>query len=81
VKTTVEIRDQLYARAQKKAQRDGRSMRSLIEEGLRLCLEADERAKSGRYRLPDKSVGDPKGPNPLESMSWPELRDEIYGGR
>ena len=56
-------------------------MRSLIEEGLRLCLEANERAKSEKYRLADKSVGDLKGPNPLESMSWPELRDEIYGGR
>jgi hypothetical protein len=81
MKTTVEIHDQLFARAQRKARRDGRTMRSLIEEGLRRCLDEDPQPKGERYRLPDQSVGDPKGPNPLESMSWPELRDEIYGGR
>jgi hypothetical protein len=80
VKTTVEIDDQLFARAQKMARRDGRPMRSLIEEGLRRCLEA-EAAPSGRYRLPDRSVGDRNAPNPLESMPWAEIRDEIYGGR
>ena len=31
------------------------------------------------YVLPDRSVGDPGGPNPLAAMSWQELRDEIYG--
>jgi hypothetical protein len=31
--------------------------------------------------LPDHSVGDAKRPNPLASMSWAEIRDEIYGGR
>jgi hypothetical protein len=34
-----------------------------------------------KYRLPDRSVGDARGPNPLEALSWQELRDEIYGGR
>lgn len=81
MKTTVEIHDQLFARAQKKAQRDGRTMRSLIEEGLVLCLEADRRTRGAKYELADQSMGDPQGPNPLESMSWPEIRDEIYGGR
>ena len=81
MKTTVEIHDQLYERAQKRARRDGRSMRSLIEEGLRRCLDADQAAKDQKFELPDQSVGDPNGPNPLESMSWPDLRDEIYGGR
>jgi hypothetical protein len=38
-------------------------------------------AKPNRYRLPDRSVGDPEAPNPLELMSWQDLRDEIYGGR
>ena len=56
-------------------------MRSLIEEGLRLCLDADAAAVGERYVLPDRSVGDPHAPDPLESLSWPEVRDEIYGGR
>jgi hypothetical protein len=81
VKTTVEINDQLFARAQRKAKREGKTMRSLIEEGLRLCLDADAEAVAERYVLPDRSVGDPDAPDPLESMTWPEVRDEIYGGR
>jgi len=37
-----------------------------------------ERSRA-HYVLPDRSVGDPGGPNPLEAMSWQDLRDEIYG--
>ena len=33
------------------------------------------------YRLPDVSVGDPDGPNPLEGLTWEELRDLIYEER
>lgn len=79
MKTTVEISDALLIRAKRRARRLGRPLRALIEDGLRLVLEAEpERVE---YRLPDLSVGSPQGPNPLESFSWPELRDEIYGGR
>ena len=45
---------------------EGRSMRSLIEEGLRLSLEADG-AEREKYELPDRSVGNPQAANPLES--------------
>ena len=79
MKTTIEIHDQLFLRAQRKARREGRTMRSLIEEGLRLSLGAETIAEP--YRLPDLSVGKPGDPDPLASMSWAELRDEIYGGR
>jgi hypothetical protein len=79
VKTTVVIQDQLFARAQRKARREGRSLRSVIEEGLRLTLDAVSVAEP--YHLADFSVGEPDAPDPLESMSWAELRDEIYGGR
>ena len=33
------------------------------------------------FHLPDMSVGDPDGPNPLEGWTWEELRDVIYDGR
>ena len=79
MKTTVEIQDQLFVRAQRKARREGRTIRSVIEEGLRLVLDAESVAEP--YRLPDLSVGEPGSTDPLESMSWAELRDEIYGGR
>ena len=79
MKTTVEISDALLARAKRHAKRTGRPVRALIEEGLRYVLQ--DSAKRPRYRLPDRSVGDPEAPNPLELMSWQDLRDEIYGGR
>lgn len=79
MKTTVEIDDALFARVRKQARRSGRSVRSLVEEGLRRCLEAERPAKG--YKLPDLSVGNADGLNPLEALSWQDLRDEIYGGR
>jgi hypothetical protein len=79
VKTTVEIADELLERARRHARRTGRSVRALIEEGLRLALAAErERVK---YHLADRSVGNARDPNPLESFSWQDLRDEIYAGR
>ena len=78
MKTTVEIPDAVLDRARRHARRTGRSLRALIEEGLDLVLRSEQ---PRRYELPDRSVGNPRAPNPLEHMSWQELRDEIYGGR
>jgi hypothetical protein len=79
MKTTVEISDALLDRARRHARSTGRPLRAVLEEGLRLVLEAGS-AKAG-YRLPDRSVGVADGANPLESMSWQDIRDEIYRGR
>jgi hypothetical protein len=78
MKTTVEIQDALFERARRHARAVGKPMRALIEDGLRLVLEAP-RVRSS-YRLPDRSVGRRGAPDPLEALSWSELRDEIYGG-
>ncbi len=79
MKTTLEISDVLLARAKRHAKRVGRPLRSLVEEGLQRLLEQEH--SQGSYRLPDRSVGDPSSPDPLESLSWQDLRDEIYGAR
>jgi hypothetical protein len=78
MKTTVEIADPLFERARSYARQRGQSMRSMIEDGLRLVLEGGERPTG--YRLPDRSVGVEGDPNPLDVLSWQDLRDEIYGG-
>jgi len=78
MKTTVEISDALLARAKRHARRVGRPLRALIEDGLRHVLDVVPARK--KYRLPDLSVGDPHGPNPLEGLRWKDLRDTIYGG-
>ena len=79
MKITVEVSDAILERARRVAQHRGRSVRSLVEEGLRLVLETAEPARP--YRMEDRRVGVKGGPNPLESMSWQDLRAEIYGGR
>jgi hypothetical protein len=79
VKTTIDIADALLARAKRRARADGKSLRALVEEGLRRVLQSDRQPVG--YELADCSVGDPAGPDPLQTLSWQELRDEIYGGR
>jgi hypothetical protein len=79
MKTTVEIQDALLERARRHARRVGKPLRAVIEEGLRRVLDQDQEPAS--YRLPDHSVGESGGPNPLEALTWQDLRDEIYGGR
>lgn len=78
MKTTIDISDPLLARAKRHARKVGKPLRALVEEGLRHVLEAEPAATT--YKLPDLSVGRAGDPNPLEAMSWQDLRDEIYGG-
>lgn len=47
MKTTVEVPDDLYRRAKAEAALRGRKLRDLVEEGLRLVLEAPR--KTGRH--------------------------------
>lgn len=76
MKTTVEIQDALFEQAKRYAKRSRRSLRAIIEEGLRRVLTDTQPAS--RFELPDASVGDPDGTDPLEAMSWQDLRAEIY---
>lgn len=80
MKTTLDLPDDLLRRAKAHAKKTGRPLRAVVEEGLRLALERTS-AGPRRYRLPDRSVGVAGGNNPLEALTWADLRDEIYGGR
>jgi hypothetical protein len=79
VKTTIEIQDALLERAKRHAKRVRRPLRAIVEEGLRRVLA--DRLDAAAYRLPDASAGDPAAPDPLEALSWQDLREEIYGER
>jgi hypothetical protein len=50
MKTTVEVPDELYRRAKAEAALRGRKLKDLIEEGLRLVLEAPRKTR-GRPSL------------------------------
>ena len=77
MKTTIDIHDELLARAKRHARGAGVPLRAVVEEGLRLVLQAPQPAVD--YRMPDLSVGDPKGDDPLEAYSWQDLSEVIYG--
>ena len=47
MRTTVHLPDDLLKRAKKKAAADGRTLTSLIEEGLRLVLGAKSKSQAG----------------------------------
>lgn len=76
MKTTVDLSDALLLRAKRYAAAQGKPLRAVIEEGLRRVLDGEDSAPA--YRLEDRSVGKVGGANPLESLSWQDLREAIY---
>lgn len=77
MKTTLDIKDDLLIRAKKLAKRTGRPLRAVVEESLRLTLSQAEQQTT--YKLEDMSFGDANADDPLESLTWQDLRNEIYG--
>lgn len=77
MRTTLDINDELLARAQRHARETGSTLRAVVEDGLRQVL--DSAGSTRKYVLPDLRVGDPTAHDPLEQYSWPELRELIYG--
>ncbi|HEX7183437.1 MAG TPA: DUF2191 domain-containing protein [Thermoanaerobaculia bacterium] len=80
MKTTVEIADDLFSRTREVAQREGTTLRHLIEEGLRLTL-AQREHQTTIYRWPDLSAGGEGLAPEIEEGNWEPLRDRIYAGR
>lgn len=76
MKTTVEIADPVLREARKLAQREGTTLRALIDEGLRRVLA--EKRKKAAFRLRLVTVGG-RGLRPeLRDASWDEIRDLSY---
>ena len=79
MKTTVEISDSLMREAREAAAREGRTLRSLLEEGLREVLA--KRKRRGRLRLRDGSFKG-KGLQPgVDLSNWEQIRSLINEGR
>jgi hypothetical protein len=80
MKTTLEISDPLLKQVRAIAARDGETLRSLVEQGLRKVV-ADRAAKAKPFKLRDCSVnGDGLQPE-FQGASWEKFRDLIYEGR
>jgi hypothetical protein len=80
MKTTKELSDALLAEARAVAAREGVTLRSLLEDGLRRGLDAMKR-KQRRFRLADATVGGDGLRPELRDSSWNEIRDLAYGLR
>jgi hypothetical protein len=79
MKTSIEISDPLMRRARALAARDGRTLRDLVEAGLRLVIAADDRGKA--FRLRDASVGGHGLRQGLSYDDWGKLLEVSYEGR
>ena len=79
MKTTIEIADDLFERAQGLARKEKTTFRALAEQGLRLVLK--EKRQSKAKKLPPLVTLRGKGlTNEFKSVSWDRIRDEIYKG-
>jgi predicted DNA-binding ribbon-helix-helix protein len=79
MKTTIDIPDPVLDEARKLAEREGTTVKALVERGLRRVL-ADDRKRSA-FTLRKASFKG-KGLRPeLENASWDRLRELAYEGR
>lgn len=79
MKTTIELADDLAVDAKRFAARHGVTLRSVIEEGIRMKLRT-ERTRAA-FRLRDAAV-DGSGLQPeFRDADWPAVREAIYEGR
>ena len=80
MKTTIEIADPLLAQARKIAARDGETLRSLVEQGLRTVI-AQRNAKDKPFKLRDASVKGDGLRDEVAHLSMHEILLMSYGDR
>ena len=79
MKTTIEIADDLFERAQEVARKEKTTLRSLAEQGLRLVL--NEKQTKPKKLPPLVTVRGEGLTKEFRNASWEKIRDEIYRGR
>ena len=80
MKTTIEIADALLAEARKVADREGTTLRALVEEGLREILRSRGEGVSPFQLNLVTFAGDGLQPGIAEG-AWERIRDLAYEGR
>jgi len=79
MKTTVEIPDALFEETRRLASKEGKTLKGLVEEGLRRIIT--ERKQKGAFRL-RKATFKGNGLQPhAAGASWERIRDITYEGR
>jgi hypothetical protein len=80
MKTTIEIADDLFKRAQRLARKEKTSFRALTEEGLRLVIAGKHRNRPQQL-TPLVTFGGDGPTEEFKAWNWDLLREEIYQGR
>lgn len=79
MKTTVEISDPLLRDARRVAEREGVTLRTLIERGLTRVVGDAKRTPAFKLK-PVVFTGNGLQPE-FRNASWDAIRDEVYRGR
>jgi len=79
MKTTVELSDALLIEARKTAAREGVTVRTLIEQGLRHALA--QRRQKGQFRLRKATFKGRGLSATARGADWDQLRELAYVGR
>jgi hypothetical protein len=79
MKTTIEIADDLFERAQRVARSENITFRSLTEQGLRLVLQ--QKQEKARKLPPLVTVRGNGLSEEFKNGAWDQIRDEVYSGR
>ena len=79
MKVTIEVADDVLDRAKAHAAKQGTTLRSLVERGLREVLNADE--ESVQFRLEHASVGGRGLQREYQGAEWPRIRGAAYEAR
>lgn len=79
MKTTIEIADPLLREARKLAEREGVTLRAVVERGLHRVVSDTKQAQPFKLR---RATFQGKGLQAeFRDAPWETLRDEIYRGR
>ncbi|HAB18333.1 MAG TPA: DUF2191 domain-containing protein [Verrucomicrobiota bacterium] len=79
MKTTIEIADDLFERAQRVARREKTTFRSLTEQGLRLVLK-EKQATPAKWKWKPVTFKGRGLTDEFKNAGWDKIRDEIYRG-
>lgn len=79
MRTSVEINDVLFNRAQRCAHQRRTTLRALVEEGLRRLLTEPRRGP--KFRLRNATFRGKGFQSKARNASWEDIRSAIYEGR
>jgi Arc/MetJ family transcription regulator len=79
MKTTIEIPDDLMKAAKALARKQGTTLKSIIERGIRTTLKEEQRGSP--YQLADRSVKGKGLQDEFQQAKWADIRDAAYRER